>query len=583
MLSAARLAALVRMVVESESTDAVLDELTKAALQLTFSRNAMLARVNEEEGTLHLRHGAGADWSATTSAEQIHITDRVAEGIVAYVAATGQAIVSGDVRAEPRYRKLFGSSLSEMAIPSKDRHGRIRAVLNLESDVENRYDAEARYTAEIIAGLAALAIEREDMAKRERALVLVGAGLEVELNDEELIARVMQVVQEVLRLQACSLFLFDPAMGKFMLRGSVGPLQSRVGEVGYDIGEGFTGWVGQTSQPLRVDHPQKDPRWIGKYFEFPGDEIASYLAVPVVVRGKCIGVLRAVRKKSPNPYLFNSFTDDDERLLKTIADQLAAGLENIRSVERTMKTMQMAAWGELSAKSSHMIGNRVFALKGDVNELDHLLRSCPVDVHALRALQQSLWTNVTRIEEILQDFRDFVTATQLSLVRADINFVVQESVREVFPKRSKVQLVFDLAPSLPEVELDTRRIRRALSELVENSLSFFDEGKLVVRTRMARRAEVLRAKLPSSRNYVAIIVEDEGPGIKREDKVKVFQPFYSSRVKGMGLGLSIVKGIFDAHGGTVFESGTEGKGARFVLLLPASESEPPKSVESKKR
>lgn len=583
MLSAARLAGLVRMVVESEATDSVLDELTKAALQLTYSRNAMLARVNEEEGTLQLRHGAGSDWSAATSAERIQVTDRVAEGIVAYVAATGQALVTGDVRAEPRYRKLFASSLSEMAIPSKDRHGRIRAVLNLESDVEDRYDKEARYAGEIIAGLAALAIEREDMAKREHALVLVGAGLEVELDDEELIARVMHVVQEVLRLQACSLFLFDSVTGKFMLRGSVGPLQPLVGEVGYEMGEGFTGWVGQTSQPIRLDHPQRDPRWVGKYVEFPGEQIASYLAVPVVVRGKCIGVLRAVRKASPNPYLLSSFTDDDERLLKTIADQLAAGLENIRSVERTMQTMRMAAWGELSAKSSHMIGNRVFALKGDVNELDHLLRSGTVDIEALRSLQRSLWTNVTRIEEILQDFRDFVTATQLSKVRADVNFVVQEAVREVFPKRSNVQLVFDLAPSLPEVELDTRRIRRALSELVENSLSFFDQGKLVVRTRMARRAEVVRGKLPATRSYVAIIVEDEGPGIKREDKVKVFQPFYSSRVKGMGLGLSIVKGIFDAHGGTVYESGTEGKGARFVLLLPAAESGVPIPVESERR
>ncbi len=68
--------------------------------------------------------------------------------------------------------------------------------------------------------------------------------------------------------------------------------------------------------------------------------------------------------------------------------------------------------------------------------------------------------------------------------------------------------------------------------------------------------------------FVCIEVEDEGPGVPEEQKSKVFDPYQTSRAKGMGLGLSIVKGIADAHGGTVFEAGEEGKGARFVILLP---------------
>jgi signal transduction histidine kinase len=68
--------------------------------------------------------------------------------------------------------------------------------------------------------------------------------------------------------------------------------------------------------------------------------------------------------------------------------------------------------------------------------------------------------------------------------------------------------------------------------------------------------------------FAEIEIEDSGPGVEDEAKATIFQPFFSKRVKGMGLGLSIVKGIVDAHGGEVFESGRLGHGARFVILLP---------------
>jgi signal transduction histidine kinase len=66
-------------------------------------------------------------------------------------------------------------------------------------------------------------------------------------------------------------------------------------------------------------------------------------------------------------------------------------------------------------------------------------------------------------------------------------------------------------------------------------------------------------------------VADQGPGVAAGDKKSIFEPYRSSRPRGMGLGLSIVKGIIEAHGGRVYESGEEGKGARFMILLPIKE------------
>ena len=563
------LASLVATVVDEQDCDFALNSLTKHVLQLSRSRNAMIARMNDELGTVELRYGAGKDWALSAYTEHIPIAES-GQGIIAYVAATGASYICDDVTQEPKYRNLFGSQ-SEIAVPVFDKYKRIRAVVNVESDRKSNYTDDDLLLCETVARLASLALEREAMERRVEALMTIGSALDRALTEEELIDQVLKVAGEVLRFQAVSIFLFDAQKELFMLKGSVGRLKDKVGEVGYQADEGVTGWVCTHGESVLLNDPQNDPRWKARHVEMPGEQVASFIAVPVIVRGKPVGAIRVLRKESDNKYLDNRFTEDDLLLLQSIADQVASGLDNIRSVEKVIRIERMAAWGELSAKSSHMMGNRVFAIKGDVNELGHLLEEHPLPEEQLKAIQQSLMTNVTRIEEILQDFRDFVTATQLATEETALNPLVKESVAEVFPRRGPITLKYQLAEGLPQVMIDPRKLRRAISELVENSLNFFSEGTLSVTTSLATMEQIQRSKLKKTKSYVAVSVEDQGPGVSEDRKERIFEPFHSSRVKGMGLGLSIVKGIAEAHGGTVIEEGTEGSGARFVILLPVAE------------
>jgi len=85
------------------------------------------------------------------------------------------------------------------------------------------------------------------------------------------------------------------------------------------------------------------------------------------------------------------------------------------------------------------------------------------------------------------------------------------------------------------------------------------------------KSEYTETRLSHISQFAEITIEDTGPGVEDEAKATIFQPFFSKRVKGMGLGLSIVKGIVDAHGGEVFEAGRLGHGARFVILLPVAD------------
>ncbi|HWD40077.1 MAG TPA: ATP-binding protein, partial [Fimbriimonas sp.] len=389
-------------------------------------------------------------------------------------------------------------------------------------------------------------------------------------TEEQLIGEVIRVAESVLQFQACSIFLLDPATDTFVLRGTTGALRDRVGKLGYARGEGFTGWVSEVGKPILLNDPRHDNRWRGKYVEIPSEEVSSFLAVPILSRGGSIGAIRVLRRNTGHPLLDNTFKDDDLRLLQAISDQISSALENMRNIEKIVSSERMIAWGELSAKSSHMIGNRVFALKGDVNELLHLLHGECVDVADLRALQLSLQTNVSRLEEILQDFRDFVTATKLSKESIDLNSLVEEAVHEVFPKRSEVLLRVSTG-ELPPVEVDSKKIRRAIGELVENSLSHMLQGRLSVATSVVSGNAYPQTIRKRIKRYASIVIEDSGPGVDPELKAKIFQPFFTGRARGMGLGLSIVRGIVDAHGGEVFEEGEKGKGARFVILLPIAE------------
>ncbi|HRJ26440.1 MAG TPA: GAF domain-containing protein [Fimbriimonadaceae bacterium] len=562
---------LLSLVVREVETDQAMQKLIEAASDSTRSRNVMVGLLDDEEGRLELVYGHGPEWSSKTEGEVIPITKHEGAGIVAYVAATGRPFMSGDVSDDPHYRDLFKTSQSEIAVPINDAHGRLRGVLNLESDRPDHYTQDDLCLALSISSLASLVLEREEMRRREEALIRIGSALDRALDEDELIDALLEVAGDVLRFQAVSIFLYDPVQDLFMLRGSVGQLKDLVGQVGYAAGEGVTGSVCASGQSVCINNPQADERWRGRYLELPSETIASFLAVAIVYRGKSIGAIRVLRRVTDNPYLDNHFTDEDQRLLDTIAEQVATGLENIRAVQKLLRSERMVAWGELSAKSSHMIGNRVFALRGDVNELGHMLKEREVQRDTLVELHQSLEINLVRIEEILQDFRDFLTATNMTPVTTDLNALVHESATEIFPRRSQVRLEFDLDPELPKVSADPRKLRRAISELVENALNYFEEGRLRVATRRALPEQVQSVGLPANKAFVAIEIQDQGPGVSADKKAQIFQPFYSGRVKGMGLGLSIVKGIAEAHGGNVYEAGQEGEGANFVILLPVAD------------
>lgn len=568
------------LAIAPDSGEQAIQEALDAALRLTGGLRGFLASIERETGDLVVAVVAGQGWTDERRNLRLQLHNEIRRGITGHVAITGQPHFTGNVAADPYYLAFFEDAVSEIAVPFFDTEGRARGILNVESERPDAFNAAHVPLMTALANVVATAMAFQEYRSRERMLVEVGIDLASTPEIDPLLKRVVDVAATALRCEGCSVFLLDDTTQLLTLRASRGGLDNQIGLASYRQGEGLTGTVALTGETIRLRYPQEDPRWIGRHSEFVPDARGALLIVPIVSRERILGVLRVSRPHSASTWYEPGFTETDERVLRTVAGQLGSAIENVRSFDRVVRSERMAAWGELSAKSAHMIGNRTFAIKGDLNELKYLLshHRAPAGSEDERRFQEieslvgSIERGVSRLEEILREFRDFVMATQLTLRDADINQTVRETVAESFPKRSTVVLHEEYASGLPALRFDPEKLKRAFSELIENSVSFQPEGgELKISTRLIEAGRIpAQVKLSPNRKYVEIAFEDRGPGVAEEIKDKIFTPFFTSRVKGMGLGLSIVKGIVDAHHGRIRESGEAGKGARFSIYLPAN-------------
>ena len=478
---------LCRRAVKVDDARPLLVELNDAAMRAVGADRAFVALANDDTGELSLVATAGEGWTDEYRARRLKIGEAVnghsrrkktegRSGITSHVAATGKPYVTGNVDADPYYFAFFDDVSSEVAVPLVDGNDRVRGVINIESFRPDYFTDDHLRLLQSLADLAAMRLMMDGYRARETALVEIGKDLSAIADTGVLMRRVVDVAAEVLRFEDCSLFVLDRDKGEMILQASRGGLANRVGQATYPLGEGLTGWVGQHGEVIRTGSPKSDPRWRGRFEEFPSEDIGAFLAVPIFGRHGVLGVLRVLRRKSVAPWFRREFTDDDESVLLTIASQLGAAIENGRILDRLVNTERMAAWGEMSARAAHMIGNRTFAIKGDLNELEYRL-SEPEDRRTeFRALAEGIRRGIFRLEEILQEFRDFVRATQIALTDCDLNEIVQQCVRESFPKRTGVTLTLDLAPNLPRRSRGPRPAQARLFR-VDRKLNLLSAGR----------------------------------------------------------------------------------------------------------
>jgi len=181
--------------------------------------------------------------------------------------------------------------------------------------------------------------------------------------------------------------------------------------------------------------------------------------------------------------------------------------------------------------------------------------------------------NLVDMINALLDFSEMEAGGKLGLRRhpVDLSTLVEEIASEWRPRMVDKGLSFqvEIGEGLPAVDVDTRRLRWAIINLVRNALQYTPADGEV------------RLRLSSSDGQVVLDVQDTGSGISAEDQKRLFSRFYrvvqiqNQEVRGLGLGLYVTKAIVDAHGGEVRVVSDEGAGSTFSVVLPAVKRRPP--------
>jgi len=232
------------------------------------------------------------------------------------------------------------------------------------------------------------------------------------------------------------------------------------------------------------------------------------------------------------------------------------------SQRRARDAEHLAYIGTLTGGLAHEIRNPLSTLQLNVQLLREDLErpGHPVEPRLARRLD-TLQHEADRLHQILDDFLKLAGKHEVRLARQALNPIVEEFV-DFYTDRlqqSHIQIRTSLADGLPPVALDADRLKQALANLVLNAEAAMDGGgDLMITTEGDRRG-------------VRLHVTDTGCGIAREDLDRIFQPYYSTRSGGTGLGLPAVRRIVTEHKGTLDVHSEVGRGTQFTIHLPAAQ------------
>ena len=295
-----------RRAIEVDEAPAFFDEMNRAAMDAVGADRAFFALAHDGTGELVLIATAGVGWTDEFRALRLKIDEDGSSGarrsgITSHVAATGLPYITGDVSADPYYFAFFDDVSSEIAVPLLDGNGHTRGVINIESFRHNHFTEEHLRLVQSLADIAVLRLLSDGYRAREAALVEIGKDLSAIADPDQLMRRVVDVAAAQLRFEDCSLFVLDRDRQHLTLQAARGGLAGRIGTAIYPLGEGLTGWVALHGEPILTVSPREDPRWRGRFEEFPSTDVGAFLAVPIFGRSGVLGVLRVLRRKSAAP------------------------------------------------------------------------------------------------------------------------------------------------------------------------------------------------------------------------------------------------------------------------------------------
>ena len=223
--------------------------------------------------------------------------------------------------------------------------------------------------------------------------------------------------------------------------------------------------------------------------------------------------------------------------------------------------------GEMTASFAHELNQPLTAISNSASAARRFLERGNVDQALLKQLLQDMVDDSRRAGEVIRGIRGLVRKDTSVQSRLNLNSVIEDTVRlvstDVVAHDSIVETQMD--PALPEVNATLVQMQQVLLNLIVNALDAMEgqppsDRKIIIQTRPDKAGQVAE-----------IVVRDFGTGLPPDQPDKIFEHFFSTKQKGMGMGLAIVRSIIETHGGTITAENAPDRGARITVRLPAAE------------
>ncbi|MBI2757653.1 MAG: GAF domain-containing sensor histidine kinase [Chloroflexi bacterium] len=402
--------------------------------------------------------------------------------------------------------------------------------------------------------------QRNEQLKR---LVELSVTLNSTLDLDALLQLITTTATELLDCEAASILLFDEKHPRLFFAAATGSDPKKLAEVPVPIEGSLAGIIFRTSRSIILNDVEQDPRHYSLVSEHLHFHVQTLLGIPMLIKDRVMGVIEAVNKRD------RSFSERDETVLSVIGVHAAIAINNARLLATTKQALNNAkeanqlksnflllASRELRTPLGIIIGYASFLREDSREETSEHAQHVLSAALQMRSLVEDM-TNLTMLEtEGLMAIKPQDISVQSFLKTACSEIGEIASARE-----HKIVFAFQDEPIL--VRVDPEKMVIAFVNLLNNAIRFSPQGSEII---------VGAAQLG---DRIMAWIQDRGIGIPSDKLTKIFDGFYQSEPPntrhygGLGIGLTIAKGLIEAQGGKIWaESEGEGQGSTFKVLLP---------------
>ncbi|MGB9442067.1 MAG: ATP-binding protein, partial [Desulfobacterales bacterium] len=302
--------------------------------------------------------------------------------------------------------------------------------------------------------------------------------------------------------------------------------------------------------------------WNAPRVEYPQEAwhegIRMMVDVPLAVREQMIGLIRIYLPQR------REFSDDELDFIITVAEQCACIIERVQLMENQQAQFdhlatqmeKMSSLGRMAAGIAHEINN---PLAGILLYSSNMSKKVPQGGPLEEGLNIII-KETQRCKTIIQGLLEFARDREPQKVPADINAIMETAlgILDNEFRLRHVDLERQLAVDMTKTLLDENQIEQVFINLLLNALNAVEENGSVT----------VKSAMNSNQKTVQVEITDNGCGIAADDIEKIFEPFYSTKAKGTGLGLAVSYGIIQNHQGDIRVYSVPGQGTRFTLEFP---------------